>query len=78
MTLKLLEDELHINWKMICQILHDYLEERKICMKFVPHSLTVEQKKHGVTTCENFTQTSQINQHFLNCIDTGDKCLVFM
>lgn len=30
---KLLEDDLHINWKVICQIVHDYLEERKICMK---------------------------------------------
>jgi len=38
--LKLLEDELHINWNMICQILHDCLEETKICMVFVPHSLT--------------------------------------
>jgi hypothetical protein len=38
--LKLLEDELHINWNMICQILRDCWEERKICMEFVPHSLT--------------------------------------
>jgi hypothetical protein len=38
--LKLLEDELHINWNMICQIIHDCLEETKICMEFVPHSLT--------------------------------------
>jgi len=40
MILKLLEDELHINWNVICQILYDCLEERKICMEFVPHSLT--------------------------------------
>ena len=38
--LKLLEDELHINWNMICQILHDCLEERKMCMESVSYSLT--------------------------------------
>jgi len=38
--LKLLEDELHIKWNMICQIVHDCLEERKICMEFIQHSLT--------------------------------------
>jgi hypothetical protein len=40
LMLKLLEDELHINWKMIYQILLVCLEERKICMELVPHSLT--------------------------------------
>jgi hypothetical protein len=48
MTLKLLEGELHINWEMICQILRDQLEERKICMKFVPHRRRDEQKEHRI------------------------------
>jgi hypothetical protein len=34
-TINLMESELHINWKMIYQILED-LGKKKIYMKFVP------------------------------------------
>jgi hypothetical protein len=42
--LQLLEDELHTSWKVICQILHDCVEQRKICMKFLPHSLQISSR----------------------------------
>lgn len=42
MTIKLMESEVHINWEMICQIIFEDLGKKKICRKFVPHSLKDE------------------------------------
>jgi hypothetical protein len=61
MTLQLMEDQLHINWEMICSILHKDLARKKICTKFVPHSLMDEQKEHRVKSCELFMQTCHTN-----------------
>jgi transposase len=44
LTLRIMSDELNINTEMIRQILHEDLWKKKICAKFVPHSLTDEQK----------------------------------
>ena len=44
MTLKLVEDPLHSNNVMICQILHDDLAKRKVSAMFVPHGLTNKRK----------------------------------
>jgi len=39
-TLKLINNQLHINCRMINHILHEDLRKRKICVKFCAHSLT--------------------------------------
>jgi hypothetical protein len=41
---RMMSNELNINKETIRQILHEDLRKRKICAKFVPHSLTDEQK----------------------------------
>jgi hypothetical protein len=40
-----MEDQLHINRQTIRPILHEDLEKRKKCVKFVPHGL-VEKQEH--------------------------------
>jgi hypothetical protein len=39
-----MSDELNMNKETIRQILHEDLGKGKICGKFVPHSITDEQK----------------------------------
>jgi hypothetical protein len=73
MALNVMEDQLHINWKMFHQILHEDLEERNIWTKFLPHSLTHKQKEQRVMAYENFIQTCQTSPCFLSCAITGEK-----
>jgi hypothetical protein len=54
-------DELNINKETIRQILHEDLRKRKICAKFVPHSLRDEQKQRRLTSAQDFIQTCQDN-----------------
>jgi hypothetical protein len=41
----MMADKLNINMEMISQILHEDIWKGKICAKFVPHTLTDEQKQ---------------------------------
>jgi len=72
MTLKVMEDQLHIEWKILYQILHEGLGKRNICTKFLSHSLTGEQKEQRVAPCEDFIQTSQTSPS-VNRIITGEE-----
>jgi hypothetical protein len=65
-VIQLLEDELHINWKMICQIPHDSLEERKICMEFLPHSLQIISKDQKVLFQVLWSKITLINVFLCN------------
>jgi hypothetical protein len=60
-NIKLMEDELHIDWQMICQTVYKDLGKRKICANFVPYSVMDKQKEHRVKICEHFIQTCQSN-----------------
>jgi histone-lysine N-methyltransferase SETMAR len=77
LTLRMMSDKLNINKETIRQILHEDLRKRKICAKFVPHSLTDEQKQRRLTSCQDFIQSCQDNPSFLDCIVTGDESWVF-
>jgi hypothetical protein len=78
MTLKLMEDQLHIKWKNNCQILHEDLGQRKMFAKLVPHSLMNEQLEHSVTTGEDVIQTCQMNPNFVSCIITANESWNFL
>jgi hypothetical protein len=73
----MMSDELNINKETIRQILHEDLRRRIICVKFVPYSLTDEQKQRRFKSCKDFIQTCQDNPSFLDCIVTGDESWAF-
>jgi histone-lysine N-methyltransferase SETMAR len=77
LTFIMMSDGLYINNKTIRLILHEDLRKRKICAKFVPHSLSDEQKQRRLTSCQDFIQTCQDNPSFLDCIVTWDESWVF-
>jgi transposase len=77
LTLRIMSDELNINKEMIRHILHEDLRKRKIFAKFVPHSLTEEQKQRRLTSCQDFIQTCQDNSSLLDCIVTRYESWIF-
>jgi hypothetical protein len=76
LTLGMMLDELNIELT-IRQILIEDSRKRNICTKFVPHSLTDEQKQRRLTSCQDFIQTCQDNPSFIDCIVTGDESCLF-
>jgi len=65
--LKWMNDQLHSHWETRCQILHNYLGKRVICVKSDPHNIV---NGIGVTTCKDFTHIDQTKSNFLKCIIT--------
>lgn len=55
--LKLMNDQLYSHWETRCQILHNYLGKRMICIKSVPHSFMngIEEE----SACKDFTHINQ-------------------
>ena len=56
MTLKLIEDQLHVNRETTGQaLLGDVAQTTSSCVKFLAHSLNDEQKQHRIMTVEDST-----------------------
>lgn len=76
-SLRMIEEEIGINKETIRKILSEDLDKRKICSRFVPHSLTPEQKKTRVDYCKDFISTSDNDSNFFKSIVTGDETWCF-
>jgi len=49
----MISEFLHVPKTMVLRILEEDLGKRKLCARFVPHSLTPERKEDRVTYCQN-------------------------
>jgi hypothetical protein len=58
MTLKLMEDQLHVNRKTTDRAVRSDFAQTTSCVKFLAHSLADEQTQHRVTTDEDITLAS--------------------
>jgi len=60
-----------ITWRMTAEslnilwILKEDLGKRKLCARFVPHSLTPEQRDDWVTSCQDIIAMANADKHFL-------------
>jgi hypothetical protein len=68
MILKLVEDQVHFNRVTVGLILLEDVRGRKICMKFVQHSLTDEQNEHKIKILRLHPDLLGL----LTCIVAGD------
>jgi histone-lysine N-methyltransferase SETMAR len=50
---------------VVLQILKEDLGKRKLCTRFVPHSLTSEQRKDRVTSCQDIIAMADEDKFFL-------------
>jgi [histone H3]-lysine36 N-dimethyltransferase SETMAR len=76
-SLRMIEEALMINKETIRAILHEDLKKRKVCAKFVPHSLTDEQKSSRIAHCTDIISTARNDVNFLKSIVTGDETWCF-
>ena len=55
------------------KIVVENVRKRKICSRFVPHSLTPEQKDRRFAVCRDFMATADSDPDFFKKIVTGDE-----
>lgn len=77
LTIRLLAEHLNIDKETVRTIIVEDLGKRKLCARFVPHSLTTEQKEERVAACQDLLQMQKSNPEFLNKIITGDESWCF-
>ena len=65
-------DRLNIGKEKVRQIASEDLGKSKICMRFVPHALTTEQKQERVVYCQVLLVMGQ-DERFWENISTGDE-----
>jgi hypothetical protein len=57
-------------------VLKEDLGKRKLCARFVPQSLTPEQREDGVTSCQDIAM-ADTDKNLFNKIITGDETWCF-
>ncbi|GFT96825.1 histone-lysine N-methyltransferase SETMAR [Nephila pilipes] len=60
-------------------IMTEDLKKKKLCARFVPHTLTTEQKEHRIASSEDLIAAADEDPNFLKTIVTGDEswCLEY-
>ena len=75
-TLQVIADRLNIGKETVCRIVTEDLGKRNICTKFVPHTLTTEQKQERVVYCQDLLLMGQ-DERFWENIISGDETWCF-
>ncbi|GBL75936.1 hypothetical protein AVEN_234267-1 [Araneus ventricosus] len=73
LSFRMIAEELKISLDSVSDIIHEHLQKRKICARFVPHKLSDEQKQHKMETSGDFIDACDRNPQFLETIVTGDE-----
>jgi len=71
------EESLNIPKTVLLRILKEDLGKRKLCARFIPHSLTPEQREDQVTSCQDIIAMADADKNFFNEIVTGDETWCF-
>jgi hypothetical protein len=76
---RMIAESLNIPTTVVLRILKEDLGKRKLCARFVPHSLTPEQREDRVTFCQDIIAMADSDKIFFNKIITGDEtwCLAY-
>ena len=73
LTVRMIASELNLNHTMVHQILTEELAMKKLCAKFVPQNLTIEQKENRTDLCLHLLERIQSDRNFLKNVITGDE-----
>ena len=77
LSLRMLADEVNIDKDKVRKIVVEDLRKRKICLHFVPQSLTPEQKDLRTAACWDLTATAESDSDFFKKTVTGDETWCF-
>jgi hypothetical protein len=67
----MIPQSLKIPKTVVLRILTEDLGKRKLCARFVPQSLTTEQREDRVTSCQDIIAMVDADKNFLNKIIMG-------
>jgi len=73
---RMIAESLNIPKTVVLQILKEDLGKRKLYARFVPHSLTPEQREDQVTSCQDIA-IAIADKNFFNKIIMGDETWCF-
>jgi len=73
----MLADEVNIGKDTVRKIVVEDLQKQKICLCFVPHSLTPEHKDRRIAACRDLIATADSDPDFFKKIVTGDELWCF-
>jgi len=73
----MIAESLNIPKTVVLRILREYLGKRKLCARFVPHSLTPEQREDQVTSCQDIIAMADAEKFFFNKTNMGDVTCCF-
>ena len=77
-TSRMIAESLNIPTTVVLRILKEDLGKRKLlCARFIPHSLTPEQREDRVTSCQGIVVMTVADKTFFNKIITGDETWCF-
>ena len=77
LSLRMLADEVNIIKDTVRNIVVEDLRKRKICSRFVPRSLTPEQKDRRIAACRDLIATADSDPDFFKKIVTGVEMWCF-
>jgi hypothetical protein len=63
---RMITDFFNIPETVVLRILKEDLGKRKLYARFIPHSLTPEQRKYRVTSCQDIIAMADEDKKFLN------------
>jgi len=63
-TSRMIAESLNIPKTVVLRILKEGLGKRKLCARYVSHSLTPDQREDRVTSCEDITAMVDSDKHF--------------
>jgi len=69
----MIAESLNIPKTVFLRILKGDLGKRKLCARFVPFSLTPEQREDRVTSCQDIITMADEDRFFFNKIIAGDE-----
>jgi hypothetical protein len=73
----MIAESLNIPETVVLRILKEDLGKRKLCARFVSHSLTPEKREGGVTSCQDIIAMADEDKTFFNKIITEDETWCF-
>ena len=72
-TSRMIAESLNIPKTVVLQILKEDLGKRKLFARFVPRSLTPEQREDRITSCQDIIVMADADKNFFNKIIVGDE-----
>jgi histone-lysine N-methyltransferase SETMAR len=73
----MIAESLNIPKTVVLRILKADFGKRKLCARFLPHSLTPEQREDRVTSCQDIIAMADADKIFFNKIISGDETWCF-